>query len=245
MDNILQINQITKLYSNRRGIRDITFEVGRGDIFGLFGPNGAGKTTLLKIVTGLIRANKGTVKLFGYNPAEQFEKAMERVGCIVEAADSYEYLSAMQNLQLIASFYPNVTVAKMEAILERVGLHKVRNEKVKQFSTGMKQRMALAAVLVAEPELIILDEPTNGLDIEGMADFRELIIGLAKEKRMTFIISSHMIHEMERMCNRIGIVYEGRLVQAGLLSELLSPGQTLEEYYLDRLRSAREDRAYA
>jgi ABC-2 type transport system ATP-binding protein len=245
MDKVLEINQITKLYKNQRGIKDISFDVYRGDVFGFFGPNGAGKSTLLKIITGLIRANKGSVKIFGLDPTEHYEKAMNRVGCIIESADSYEYMSAFQNLKMTASYYPKVSNQVMEKMLETVGLLPYLNEKVKNFSTGMKMRLALAAVLISEPELVILDEPTNGLDIEGMVDFRNLIKSLAEEKGVTFLISSHMINEMEQMCNRIGILYDGRFLTQGLVSEIVTEHPSLEQYFIDQLKHAREETAHA
>jgi ABC-2 type transport system ATP-binding protein len=245
MDKVLEIMQITKLYKNQRGIKDVSFDVHRGDVFGFFGPNGAGKSTLLKIITGLIRADKGSVKILGFDPREHYEKAMKRVGCIIESADSYEYLSAIQNLKMTAAYYPHVTLEVMDKMLETVGLLKFRNEKVKNFSTGMKMRLALAAVLIAEPELVILDEPTNGLDIEGLVDFRHLIKRLAEEKGVTFIISSHMINEMEQMCNRIGILYDGKFLTHGFVAELIKEHISLEQYFIDQLKLAREEAAHA
>jgi ABC-2 type transport system ATP-binding protein len=245
MEKVLEINQITKLYKNQRGIKDVSFDVFRGDVFGFFGPNGAGKSTLLKIITGLIRANEGSVKIFGLNPIDQYEKAMKRVGCIIESADSYEFMSAFQNLKMTASYYPNVTHDVMERMLDTVGLLSFRNEKVKNFSTGMKMRLAIAAVLIADPELVILDEPTNGLDIEGMVDFRHLIKRLAEEKGVTFLISSHMINEMEQMCNRIGILYAGRFLTHGHVSELVTEHLSLEQYFINQLKDAREEMTHA
>jgi ABC-2 type transport system ATP-binding protein len=245
MEKVLEISQITKLYKNQRGIKDVSFDVYRGDVFGFFGPNGAGKSTLLKIITGLMRSNKGSVKIFGFNPIEHYEKAMKQVGCIIESADSYEYMSAFQNLKMTASYYPDVTHNVMDKMLETVGLLSFRNEMVKNFSTGMKMRLALAAVLIAEPELVILDEPTNGLDIEGMVDFRHLIKRLAEEKGVTFLISSHMINEMEQMCNRIGILYDGKLLTEGLVSELVTEHLSLEQYFINQLKLAREETTHA
>jgi ABC-2 type transport system ATP-binding protein len=245
MDKVLEINQISKLYKNKRGIQNVSFDVFRGDVFGFFGPNGAGKSTLLKIITGLLRADQGSVKIFEVNPIDHYEKAMKRVGCIIESADSYEYMSAFQNLKMTASYYPNVTVEVMDKMLETVGLLSYRNEKVKNFSTGMKMRLALAAVLIAEPELVILDEPTNGLDIEGMVDFRQLIKRLADEKGVTFLISSHMINEMEQMCNRIGILYDGRFLTQGFVSGIVKEHQSLEQYFVNQLKLAREEAAHA
>jgi ABC-2 type transport system ATP-binding protein len=154
-------------------------------------------------------------------------------------------MSAFQNLKMTAAYYPNITNQEMEKMLETVGLLPFLNEKVKNFSTGMKMRLALAAVLIAEPELVILDEPTNGLDIEGMVDFRNLIKRLAEEKGVTFLISSHMINEMEQMCNRIGILYDGIFLTQGLVSEIVTEQLSLEQYFIDQLKHAREETAHA
>ncbi len=210
----------------------------------MFGPNGAGKTTLLKIITGLSRAGKGSVRLFGHGIDTEYEKAMERVGCIIETAECYEYLSAYHNLKLAASFYPQVTEKRIEEALELVGLLTYRKEMAKQFSSGMKQRLALAGALLSNPELVIRDEPTTGLDIEGMVDFRRLIGQLAAEREITFLISSHMINEMELMCNRIGIIYNGKLISQGLARELLAGQTSLEQYYIDRIQQARGGHGY-
>ncbi|MDB5056021.1 MAG: ABC-type multidrug transport system, ATPase component [Bacilli bacterium] len=245
MEKVLEIHQITKIYKNQRGIKDVSFNVYRGDVFGFFGPNGAGKSTLLKIITGLMRTNKGTVKIFGLNPMEHYEKAMKKVGCIIESADSYEYMTAFQNLKMTASYYPNVSNAELDKMLETVGLIKYRNEKASNFSTGMKMRLAIAAVLIADPDLVILDEPTNGLDIEGLVDFRQLIKRLSEEQGVTFLISSHMINEMEQMCNRIGILYEGKLLTEGLVADLLTEHESLEQYFINQLKLAREEKIHA
>src|SRR5690606_17846567 len=156
-----------------RGVRDISFEVAKGDIFGFIGPNGAGKTTILKIIMGLIHQDQGSVRILGHNVTEQFEQAIERVGCMIETADAYEYMSAFDNLKLAARFYPELPKSRIDEVLEQVGLTPYKKEKVSGFSFGMKQRLALGSALLSKPELVILDEPTNGLDFEGILDFRK------------------------------------------------------------------------
>lgn len=242
---ILETVHLTKVYGNRRGIRDISLKLFSGDVYGLLGPNGAGKTTFLKLITGLIRADQGTVTLFETNIAEHFEQGMRHVGCMIESADFHDFLNAWQYLQLVARFYPHVTNQRMEEVLEYVGLFKVRKERVKHYSTGMKQKLALAAAILPEPKLVILDEPTNGLDIEGTVMFRKLIKQLSDEKETSFLISSHMIHELEQLCNRVGIVVEGNLIKEGYVSELLQSNQSLEQFYIDELQSVREGQARA
>ncbi|WP_409343127.1 ABC transporter ATP-binding protein [Paenibacillus sp. MBLB4367] len=237
---ILNMKQVTKIYGNGRGIRDISLELRAGDVYGLLGPNGAGKTTILKLMTGLIRAKTGSVALFGNDIAEHYEQAMRPVGCMIESADFHDFLNASQYLRMIARYYPHITEKKMDETLELVGLLAVRKDKIRQYSTGMKQKLALAAAVLPEPELVILDEPTNGLDIEGTVIFRKLVKRLAEERGTSFLISSHMIHELEQLCNRVGIVFEGRLRKEGNVSELLQHNQSLESFYIAELQQARE-----
>ncbi|ADG83472.1 ABC transporter [Thermincola ferriacetica] len=237
MEKILEVTNLTKLYRNGRGIKNITFDIFKGDVFGFLGPNGAGKTTVMKIITGLSRADKGEVKIFGYDITEQFEKAMAKVGCLIETADAYEYMSAYRNLELAARFYSDIKKTRIEEVLEDVGLGPFKHEKVGTFSLGMKQRLGLALAILSEPEFVILDEPVNGLDIEGMVDVRNTITHLAGEKQITFFISSHLIHEIELICNRIGIIINGQLIREGRVSELLSDQyNSLEDYYISQLR---------
>lgn len=240
MDPILETRELTKQYRNERGIRNISLQLNRGDIYGLLGPNGAGKTTFLKLVTGLIRPGKGTVNLFGADIAAHFDRGISRVGCMIESADFHDFLPAWQYLKQEARFYPRVAEGRIHEVLEEVGLYEVRREKIKGFSTGMKQKLALAAAILPEPELVILDEPTNGLDIEGTVMFRKLVKRMAEEKGTSFLISSHMIHELEQLCNRVGIIVEGELVKEGRVSELLQTNQSLEQFYIGELENAKK-----
>ncbi|WP_123040495.1 ABC transporter ATP-binding protein [Cohnella candidum] len=240
MSTIIEVDRLSKLYRNNRGIRDIHLKLHQGDVYGLLGPNGAGKTTLLKLITGLIQADQGNVCLFGEQMENSFERAMSRVGCMIESADFYDYVSANQYLSLIASFYPNVNSNRITEMLQEVGLDRYQNEKIKHFSTGMKQKLALAAALLPNPELVILDEPTNGLDIEGIVLFRNVVKRRAAEKGTTFLISSHMIHELEQLCNRVGILFNGGMMVEGDVSALLQGTPTLEQYYIEQLQSAKK-----
>jgi ABC-2 type transport system ATP-binding protein len=241
MEKIVEIEGLTKVFSNTRGIHEVTMTVERGDIYGFFGPNGAGKTTVMKIMTGLSRANKGEVRLFGYDVATHFEQAMAKVGVLIETAEAYTYMSGRRNLELAARFYPEVNKQRMDEVLKIVGLSPFQHEKVSQYSLGMKQRLGLASAILSKPELLILDEPTNGLDIEGMVQIREIILKLAKEEQITFLISSHLIHEMELMCNRIGIIYGGKLIREGVPSELLAGRfASLEELFLHEISEERK-----
>lgn len=237
MEKAIEITGITKLFNNGRGIKDISLEVFKGDIFGFLGPNGAGKTTLMKIMTGLTKADKGKVKILGNSIEESLEEALRNVGCLIESPAPYEYMTAFQNLKIASRFYKRVEDGRINEVLLDVGLNKYKNDKVKDFSLGMKQRLGLAFALLSEPEILILDEPVNGLDIEGTVDIRNLILRLAQEKKTTIFISSHLVHEIELLCNRVGIIINGELVSSDYLEDIVN-GQyrSLEDYYLEKAR---------
>lgn len=246
METIVEIEGLTKTFRNKRGVWDISLNVNRGDIYGFFGPNGAGKTTVMKIMAGLSRADKGKVRLFGHEVSANYEQAMAKVGVLIETAEAYDYMSGRKNLELAARLYPGLPRGRVDEVLELVGLTGYQREKVGQYSLGMKQRLGLASAVLSKPELLILDEPTNGLDIEGMVQIREIITLLAREEQTTFFISSHLIHEMELMCNRIGILYGGKLIREGLQSELLEGRfTTLEELFLHEVKEERKAVAHA
>lgn len=245
MENLLEVEEVTKLYKNGRGVRGVSFSVAKGDIFGFIGPNGAGKTTLLKIVMGLIRPDQGTVRIFGHSVAERFEQAIQHVGCIIETADAYDYMSAYDNLKLSARFYPDLPKARIDQVLEQVGLAPYKKERVGGYSLGMKQRLALASAMLSNPKLVVLDEPTNGLDIEGMVDFRNTVRQLALEQGMTFLISSHMIHDLSMIVNRIGIMQSGNLIHIVDVNRLLKEEMTLEQYVVAQIQTPKEADIYA
>ena len=236
MDKVLEVKGLTKLYKNGRGVKDINFDVYKGDIFGFLGPNGAGKTTVMKAITGLNTFQNGKVQILGFDLKTQFEKALGKVGAIIETADAYEYMSAYNNLKIASRFYDNVKEADIDEMLEIVQLKEFKDEKVSKFSLGMKQRLALASALLSKPELVILDEPTNGLDIEGTVEMRNLIIQLAKEKGITFFISSHLVHEIELMCTRIAIIHKGELINNGVeIKSIKEKYSSLEDFYMDQI----------
>jgi ABC-2 type transport system ATP-binding protein len=235
MGKAIEFHGLTKMYRNGRGIRDLNLEVDEGDIFGFLGPNGAGKTTVMKIMTGLIRPDSGDVKLFGHSVQTDFVRAIRHAGCLIETAESYPYLTAWDNLKLAARYYPDVDGRRIEECLELVGLIKYKNEKPRRFSLGMKQRLGIAAAILSRPRLLILDEPLNGLDVEGMLDMRRLIKRLAEEEGTTFFISSHLIHDVELTCTRIGVVYEGRLLNADYTRNILANYSSLEHYFVSEV----------
>lgn len=235
MEKVIELENLTKLFSNGRGIKDISLEIYQGDIFGFLGPNGAGKTTAMKAMTGLIRPDYGDVKIFGYSVTEEYELAMAKVGCMIEIAEAYSYLSAFDNLKQFARYYSDVDNKRIEEVLELTGIINYKNEKPKKFSLGMKQRLGLAAAILSRPKVVILDEPLNGLDVEGMIDIRKLIKHLAEQEQTTFFISSHLIHDVELTCNRIGVIYNGAILNVESIQNILSNYATLENYFVSEV----------
>lgn len=235
MMKAIEITCLTKVYSNGRGISDLNLEVNQGDIFGFLGPNGAGKTTAMKMMAGLIKPDRGDVKIFGASITDNYVHAMKDVGCIIETAESYPFLTANENLKLFARFYPGVDQKRIDECLEITGMLKYKHEKSKKFSLGMKQRLGVAAAILSNPKLLILDEPLNGLDVEGMLDMRKLIKRLAEEEGTTFFISSHLIHDVELTCTRIGVVYSGKLVNVEYTKNILSNYASLENYFVSEV----------
>ncbi|GFR36999.1 ABC transporter [Insulibacter thermoxylanivorax] len=240
MDKAIEIINLNKRYSNGRGIIDLSLTVDEGDIFGFLGPNGAGKTTAMKIMAGLMRPDSGEVKIFGKSVQHEYVEAMQHVGCIIETAESYPYLTAYENLKLFARYYPDVDDRRIDECLEITGILPYKHEKARKFSLGMKQRLGVAAAILSRPKVLILDEPLNGLDVEGMLDMRKLIKRLNEEEGTTFFISSHLIHDVELTCNRVGIIYGGKLVDVQYTQEILANYASLENYFVSEVdRSAR------
>jgi len=235
MSHAIEFVHLTKLYHNGRGIDDLNLTVKQGEVFGFLGPNGAGKTTAMKIMTGLLKPTFGDVSIFGSSVQEQFVQAMSHVGCLIETAESFQYLTAYENLQLSARYYPHVDGKRISECLELTGLSKYAHEKTKKFSLGMKQRLGIANALLSNPKLLILDEPLNGLDVEGMLDMRHLIKKLSQEQGTTFFISSHLIHDVELTCNRIGIVLSSRLVSVDTTEDILRNFSSLEHYFVNEV----------
>lgn len=239
MEKILEVKGLIKLYKNGRGASDINLELEKGDVVGLLGPNGSGKTTIMKAIVGLVHANAGSVRIFGCDISTDFECAMERVGCLIEAPAIYENMTAAKNLKLAARYYPNIDEKRITDVLRIVRLDKYKKDKVGRFSLGMKQRLGLALALLSEPELLILDEPANGLDIEGIVEIREIILRLAEEKGITFLISSHIAVEIEKTCNKVVVLHEGEMLSLDSMEDALKRNPTLEDYYLEKVREKR------
>lgn len=235
MEKIIEIEELTKIYPNGRGIEDVSLEICQGEVFGFLGPNGAGKTTAMKIMTGLLKPDRGAVRLFGYDIIDQYEAAMAGVGVLIEVAESYPYLSAHDNLQQFARYYPRVDEQRIEEVLAITGMARYQHEKPKKFSLGMKQRLGLAAAILSRPKLLILDEPFNGLDVQGMIDVRNLVKRLAQEEGTTCFISSHLIHDVELICTRIGVIYNGKILNIASTENILKDYASLENYFVNEV----------
>lgn len=235
MDKAITIENLSKIYKNNRGIQDVNLEIDRGEIFGFLGPNGAGKTTAMKVMVGLMSPDTGDVKINGYSITNHYEHAMKKVGCIVENVTPFPYLTAYENMKLRGRFYDGIDNARIDECLEITGLIKYKKEKIKNYSLGMKQRIGIAMAILPNPEILILDEPLNGLDVEGMVEMRNLILNLSAQHQTTFFISSHLIHDIELTCNRIGILYDGKLLGVESTHNILKNYSSLENYYLSEV----------
>ncbi|KGK87706.1 MULTISPECIES: ABC transporter ATP-binding protein [unclassified Clostridium] len=235
MDKVIEIQDLSKVYKNGRGITDINLDIYKGDIFGFLGPNGAGKTTAMKIMAGLIKPDSGDVKILGHSILNDFEAAIAKVGCIIETAESYPFLTAFENLKQFSRYYKDVDSKRIEEVLELTGLLRYKNEKPRKFSLGMKQRLGIAAAILSRPEVVILDEPLNGLDVEGMIDMRNIIKDLAEKENTTFFISSHLIHDVELTCTRIGVLYNGKMLNVDTTKNILNNYASLENYFISEV----------
>jgi ABC-2 type transport system ATP-binding protein len=214
---VVETRGLTKHYGNSIvAVDGLELNVNRGEVYGFLGPNGAGKTTTLRMLLGLIRPTAGTARVVGAEPGSP--ASLMKVGAIVESPAFYPYLTGYDNLRLLA-IYCGVPLKRVDSTLEEVELTPRARHKFSTYSMGMKQRLGVAAALLKEPELLILDEPTNGLDPQGMADVRNLIISLGKGHR-TVLVSSHLLGEVEQMCTRIGVIRKGKLVAEGTIDEL-------------------------
>lgn len=235
MEKVIEVQDMSKLYKNGRGISDINLNIDEGEIFGFLGPNGAGKTTAMKIMTGLIKPDCGDVKILGNSILENYEKAMEKVGCIVETAESYPYLTAYENLKQFSRYYNDVDNDRIDEVLDLLGLLKYKDEKPRKFSLGMKQRLGIAAAILSRPRVVILDEPLNGLDVEGMISVRNIIKDMAEKDKTTFFISSHLIHDVELTCSKVGILYDGRMLNVDTTKNILNNYVSLENYFISEV----------
>lgn len=227
-DIVIRTEGLRKKYKEVTAVSNLTFQVHEGEIFGLLGPNGAGKTTTISMLLGLIRPTAGYAEIMGCDIRKDTTTALRQVGALVEAA-FYPYLSAYDNLWVMAQMSGGgIPSEHINAVLTQVGLAERAHSKVQTFSLGMKQRLGLAAALVHNPKLLILDEPTNGLDPAGMLEMRQLIGHLAAQEGKTIILSSHLLYEVEQICDRVLIMRRGEMIANGRVSELLAHGGHIE-----------------
>ena len=222
-DVILQTQGLTKRFGRRTAVDNLSLHVERGDIYGFLGPNGAGKSTTLRMLLGLIRPTAGKVEFPNHGLRWDYLQARSRIGAIIETPAFYENFSARRNLQLLASLSGGVLSKRVDEVLDIVGLKERAHDPVKVFSYGMRQRLGIAQALLPTPQLIILDEPTNGLDPQGIQQTRQLIRRLRDELKLTVLLSSHLLVEVEQLCNRVGIIHEGRLLYEGEPAALVAP----------------------
>lgn len=220
MEAILNINQLEKSFGRRKIIDKVSFEVFPGEVFGFLGPNGAGKTTTLKMVMGFLSVDNGEIWINGYNLRKQYEKAMACLGGIVENPELYKDLTGRTNLRMYARLHDGISKDRIDEVAAMVGMTSRLDEKLKKYSLGMKQRIGLAQALLHRPRLLILDEPTNGLDPAGIRELRDILKRLAHEEGVGVVVSSHLLSEMQLMCDRVGIIHQGRLLDVKTIKEL-------------------------
>lgn len=218
----LLLKNVTKTIRGKEIIKGISFSIDEGEILGFLGPNGAGKSTTLRMIVGLSTPTSGEIEICGHSITKNYVQAMSNVGCIIEGPDLYNYMSGMDNLKTFASMYKNVTTKDILDAIELVGLQNRINDKVSTYSLGMKQRLGLAQSLIHHPKLLILDEPTNGLDPAGINEFRNIIKALARETNISVLISSHLMSEIELMCDKVSIIQNGIILKNEVVSELLN-----------------------
>lgn len=238
-DKIVEVKKLVKNYGDFCAVKDVSFDVYQNDVFGFLGPNGAGKSTTIRTVLSLISPTSGTIKLFGKSLTENRNYILSKIGCIVEKPDFYKYLSAQKNLELFARISGSaITKKRISELIDFVGLAGREKDKVSGFSHGMKQRLGIAQTLLHDPDLIILDEPTTGLDPQGIIDIRNLILKLKNEKNKTVIISSHILSEIELIANRMIIINKGKTIVQGDVAELLNSQEIIVSFKIDNIEKA-------
>lgn len=228
---VIQVNNLTKCFGEKEVLRDCSMTLSRGTIYGLLGMNGAGKTTLFKLLTGLLCPDYGSIEILGSDMLKERDKMLARIGSLIEAPVFYEHLSARKNLELHLSYMDTAGMGAEKA-LQMVGLTGIGEKAVSAFSLGMRQRLGIARAIVHEPELLVLDEPINGLDPVGIKQMRELFVNLVKEKKTTILFSSHILSETEHIADTVGVLSGGKIVDEADLKELKERKQgSLEDYF--------------
>ena len=233
VEPVARLQGVTKKIGSKTLVSDLTLDISPGQIFGFLGPNGAGKTTTIRMMVGLISITRGDILICGLSIKDHFEEAIANIGAIVENPEMYKFLTGYQNLRQYARMVPGVTKQRIDEVVELVGLDRRIHDRVKTYSLGMRQRLGVAQALLHRPKLLILDEPTNGLDPQGIRELRDYLRRLCQEEGTTVFVSSHLLSEMELMCDRVAIIQNGRLVDVKQLkmvgNERLPLGETLFE----------------
>jgi ABC-type multidrug transport system ATPase subunit len=230
MEPIISVNGLTKTFDNLTAVDNLSFTVNEGDVYGFLGQNGAGKSTTIRMMLTLIQPTAGSIRFFGKELSRERSEILKQVGAVIERPDHYKYLTAFENLSLFAKLSGvRRSREQLMAQLDQVGLADRAYSKVKTYSQGMKQRLGIAIALVHNPKLIVLDEPTNGLDPQGIADVRNLILHLSRHEKKTVVVSSHLLSEIEQIANRMLIIDRGKKMVEGSVSELFDPQQSVVE----------------
>ncbi len=231
MQTVLKVENLNKYFGKRQVIKNLSFETFEGEVFGFLGPNGAGKTTTIKIIVGLLTMDSGSISVNNSDLNKNFEKALSNIGAIVENPEMYKHLSGVQNLKQYANMRKGITEKRIQEVIELVGLKNRINEKVRKYSLGMRQRLGVAQALLHKPKLLILDEPTNGLDPAGIKELRDILKNLAHKEKIGVMVSSHLMSEMELMCDRVGIIVNGELLKVETIEELIIENSDSKQIY--------------
>lgn len=227
---VLRVKNLTKKFGKRVAVDDVSFDIFEGEIFGFLGPNGAGKTTTIRLIAGLAKPDHGNILICGYSIKNQYEKAIKNLGGIIENPEMYKNFSGLDNLKYYASLYKGITKKRIDEVVKIVGLTDRIKDKVKSYSLGMKQRLGIAQALLHSPKLLILDEPTNGLDPSGVIEMRKFLKNTAIKEGIGILISSHNLPEMELMCDTIGIISNGKLEKIRAIDQLNRHNDTQQIY---------------
>lgn len=236
MESILSLKNVKKSIKKKEIIKGLSFDVKKGQIYGFLGPNGAGKTMTLRMIVGLIKPSSGSVSICGYDVQKKFVKAMENVGCIIENPEMYDYLTGYENLCHFNVMDKQISCDEIKRIVDLVGMSHKINDPVQTYSLGMKQRLGIAQALMKKPKLLLLDEPTNGLDPAGIKEFRQLMKKLSKEEGMTIFVSSHLLSEVQMICDEVAIILHGKLIQTSTVEDLLKNQKVV--WHLDQPEKA-------
>lgn len=220
--NILLVDNVSKVINKKSIVKNVSFSIDQGEVLGFLGPNGAGKSTTLRMIVGLSKPTSGNIEICGHSITKDYIKAMSNIGCIIEGPDLYNYMSGWDNLKMLASMNNGISEKNIKDIVDLVGLKNRIRDKVNTYSLGMKQRLGLAQALINDPKLLILDEPTNGLDPAGINEFRNIVKTLAKEKNISVLVSSHLMSEIELMCDKVSIIKNGAILKNATVNELIN-----------------------